>query len=83
MDDVRWDVGVVGNGGRDVHPARPHVLPATSLLTSSHALKHTPSMFTIRVLKIRITLHYSLLLGSQIKRIIRYQKGINQVIIVR
>ena len=59
MDDVRWDVRVVGNGGRDVHPARPHVLPATSLLTSSHALKHTSSMFTIRVLKIRITLHFT------------------------
>lgn len=51
MDDIRWDVGVVGNGGWDVHPTRPHVLPTTSLLTSSHALEHTPSMFPIRVLK--------------------------------
>lgn len=51
MDDLRWDVGVVGNGGWDVHPARPHVLPTTSLLSSSHALQHTSSMFPIRVLR--------------------------------
>ena len=49
MDDLGWDVGVVGDGGWDIHPTRPHVLSTTSLLTS-HALQHTPGMFPIRVL---------------------------------
>lgn len=50
MDDVGREVGVVGDGRRDADPTRPHVLPATSLLTSSDALQHTPSVLTIGVL---------------------------------
>lgn len=52
MNDLWWYVGVVGNGGGQVHPTGAHVLPPTPLLTSSHALQRTPGMFTVRVLKL-------------------------------
>lgn len=51
MDDFRRDVGVVGNGWRDVDSPITHVLATTSLLPSSHPLQHTSSMFSIGILK--------------------------------
>lgn len=51
MDDFGRDVGVVGNGWRNIHSTITHVLTTASLLPSSHPLQHTPSMFPIRILK--------------------------------
>lgn len=51
VDDFRRDIGVVSNGRRDVHSTITHVLPPTALLPSSQPLQHTPSVFSIGILK--------------------------------
>ncbi|TNN43147.1 hypothetical protein EYF80_046679 [Liparis tanakae] len=50
VDDVRRDVGVVGDGGRDVHPGRAHVRPTAARLASADALQHAPSVLPVGVL---------------------------------
>lgn len=51
VDDLGWEVGVVGDGGWDAHPPVSHVLSPSSLLASSHSLQHSTRVFPIWVLK--------------------------------
>ena len=72
IQDLMWDVGIVGDGRRDVHHSWTAFSTPSSREHSSTALQHPPSVLTIRVLKhiggnmeVRSLLRKTLLLSTE------------------